>query len=121
MSRAYTAFNMNSKTTPESILRELAQLQRLDRGTISIIRQGPDGPYYNHQCYEGGRNVSRYVPTEQVAELKEAIAGYHRFEQLVENYLQLMVARTREERQAGLKKKTPRPNSSSPRTKKSSR
>ncbi len=71
-------------TTPQSILSELAQIQRLDRGPLSVIRQGPQGHYCNHQCYENGWNVSHYVPGEQVTELKEAIAAYHRFQELVE-------------------------------------
>ena len=111
---------MNPKSAPQSILQDIAQIQRLDRGTVSVIRQGPEGPYYNHQCYESGRNVSRYVPAEQVDELKEAIEGYQRFQQLVEQYVQLMVQKTRAERQAGLKKKTPPHNSSWPKTRKSS-
>ena len=111
---------MNTKPTPESILQDIAHIQRLDRGTLNVIRQGPAGPYYNHQCYENGRNVSRYVPGQQVAELKEAIEAYRRFQQLVEQYVQLMVEMTRAERQAGLNKKTPRRNSSWLRTRKSS-
>jgi hypothetical protein len=111
---------MNAKPTPESILQDITQIQRLDRGTVSVIRQGPEGAYYNHQCYENGRNVSRYVPGEQLADLKDAIAGYQRFRQLVDQYVELMVEKTRAERQAGSKKKTPRRNSSWPRTRKSS-
>jgi hypothetical protein len=111
---------MNTTPTPRSILNDIAQIQRLDRGMLSVIRQGPQGPYYNHQCYENGRNVSRYVPGEQVADLKEAIAAYHRFQQLVEQYVQLLVEKTRAERAAGLKKKTPHPNSSWPKRRKSS-
>jgi hypothetical protein len=111
---------MSIKSTPQSVLHEIAQIQRLDRGTLSVIRQGPEGPYYNHQCYEEGKNVSRYVPSEQVSELKEAIEGYHRFQQLVQQYVQLMVEKTRAEREAGLKKKQTRPPSSSwPKTRKS--
>lgn len=111
---------MNTKPTPESILQDIGQIQRLDRGTVSVIRQGPEGAYYNHQCYENGRNVSRYVPGEQVADLKEAIAGYHRFRQLIDQYVELLVQKTRAERQTGSKKKTPRRNSSWPRIRKSS-
>jgi hypothetical protein len=110
---------MKTQITPESILRDLAQIQCLDRGTVSVIRQGPSGPYYNHQCYEKGRNVSRYVPAQQVEELKAAIADHQRFQQLVQQYVELMVQRTRTQRQAGSKKKTPRPNSSWPKTRKS--
>lgn len=112
---------MNAKLpTPQSLLEQISQIQRLDRGAVSVLRQGPEGPYYNHQCYEKGRNVSRYVPREQVAELKEAIEAYHRFTELVEQYVQLMVEKTRAQRQAGLKKKNPHPISSWPKTRKSS-
>jgi hypothetical protein len=111
---------MEPKLTPESLLQKIAQLQHLDRGTVSILRQGPQGPYYNHQCYEHGRNVSRYVPPEQVSELKAAIAGYHQVQELMAQYVQLMVERTRMERASGAKKKSPsRPPSSWPKTKRS--
>ena len=111
---------MSTKPTPESILQDISQIQRIDRGSVSVIRQGPEGAYYNHQCYENGRNVSRYVPGEQVDDLREAIEGYRRFQQLVAQYVELMVEKTRAERQAGSKKKTPPRNSSWPKTRKSS-
>ncbi len=111
---------MKPQVTPESLLHALAQIQSLDRGTLSILRQGPNGPYYNHQCYENGRNVSRYVPAEQVEELQAALANYQQFQQLVQQYVTLLVERTRAQRQAGAKKKTPRPTSSWPKTRKSS-
>lgn len=111
---------MSTKPTPESILQDIAQIQRMDRGSVSVLRQGPPGPYYNHQSYENGRNVSRYVPGEQVDELKEAIEDHRRFQLLVDQYVQLMVEKTRAQRQAGSKKKTPLRNSSWPKTRKSS-
>src|SRR5216683_6524689 len=118
MSKTYTT-PMNAKSTPQSVLHELAQIQRLERGTLSVIRQGPEGPYYNHQCYEEGRNVSRYVPSELVGEVREAIQGYHRFQELAQQYAQLVVEKTRAEREAGSKKKAQRQNSSWPKTRKS--
>jgi len=111
---------MATQPTPQSLLQEIAQIQRMDRGSISVIRQGPRGPYYNHQCHEQGRNVSRYVPNDQIPALQEAIEGYHHFEHLMGQYVQLMVDQTRAERQADSKKKSPRPSSSSPRKRKSS-
>jgi hypothetical protein len=109
---------MTTKPTPESVLQQIAQIRHLDRGSLSVIRQGPNGPYYNHQCYERGRNVSRYVPAAQVANLQEAQDNYRRFQQLIEQYVQLVVERTRAERQGV--KKTPPFTSSSPRMRKSS-
>lgn len=111
---------MNTKPSPQSVLNDIAQIQHMERGTLNVIRQGPAGPYYNHQCYEEGKNVSRYVPSEQVSQIKEAIDGYHRFQELAQQYAQLMVEKTRAERAAGSKKKTRRQNSSWPKTRKSS-
>ena len=112
---------MNTKSTPQSVLHDIAQIQHMERGTLNVIRQGPQGPYYNHQCYEEGRNVSRYVPSELVREVREAIQGYHRFQELAQQYAQLVVEKTRAEREAGSKKKTRRQNSSWPKTRKSSK
>ena len=110
---------MNSKSTPKSLLNDIAQIQHLDRGTVSVLRQGPQGPYYNHQCYENGRNVSRYVPPEQVPELQAAIDGYRQVQELMAKYVQLMVEKTRAQRAAGAKKKIQRHNSSWPKNRKS--
>jgi len=62
---------MNSKPTPQSLLNDIAQIQRLDRGTVSVLRQGPQGPYYNHQCYEKGRNVSATCPPNRYLTFKQ--------------------------------------------------
>jgi hypothetical protein len=111
---------MNTKCSPQSVLHDIAQIQQMERGTLSVIGQGPAGPYYNHQCYEEGRNVSRYVPSSQLNEIKEAIEGYHRFQALAQQYAQLVVEKTRAQREAGLKKKSRRQTSSSPKTRRSS-
>lgn len=103
---------MSSKPTPQSVLNQMAQIHRMDRGTVHVLRHGPQGPYYNHQCYENGKNVSRYVSAEQVSELQEAIDGYHRFQELARQYVDLMVQQTRADRATGAKKKSPRPSSS---------
>lgn len=111
--------SMNSNTTPESILQQIAQIPRIERGKISVIRQGPSGPYYNHQTWEDGKNVSRYVPQDQVAALQEAIAGHERLQALLDQYVQLREQQSRAERATGAKKKTRRPRSSWPKTRKS--
>jgi len=110
---------MNPKPTPQSLLENIGQIQHLERGTVSVLRQGPQGPYYNHQCYENGRNVSRYVPPEQVTDIQAAIDGYRQVQELMAQYVQLMVEKTRAQRAAGVKKKIPRHNSSWPKSRKS--
>jgi len=110
---------MNTNPAPELLLQQIAQIQHLERGTLSVLRHGPKGPYYNHQCYENGHNVSRYVPAEQVPDLRSAIEGYHQVQALMAQYVQLLVERTRAERATGEKKRPRRHNSSWPKTKKS--
>jgi len=111
---------MKMQTSPQVLLQQMAQIQQMERGKLCVMGRGPSGPYYNHQTWENGKNSSHYVPGPQVEAMAQAIAGYQRFESLAEQYVQLMVQRTREEMAAGFKKKTPRPMSSWPRRGKSS-
>ena len=113
---------MNAKTSPQSLLQQAAQIRQLERGKLSIIRQGPDGPYYNHQCRHDGKNVSRYIPREQVPAVQEAIEGYQKFTGLIDQYVEQIVEQTRSQISSDAKKKlTSRPRSSSPKPPKSSR
>lgn len=108
------------QTDPAQILRQIAQIQHMEPGKLCVIGQGPNGPYYNLQCREGGRTLTRYVPTDQAGLVTEHTANYRQFQALVSQYAQLIIQQTRAERTAGLKKKTSRPRSSWPKTKKSS-
>src|ERR1022692_3678233 len=127
---------MNVNSTPQSLLNEIAQIQRMEPGKLCVIGQGPNGPYFNLQCREGGRTLSRYVPGDQSDTVAEHTANYRRFQDLVGHYAgpgnhqlrivdlvghyaELVVARTRAEREAGAKKKPLRRKSSWPRTRKS--
>jgi len=110
---------MNNKITPQVLLQQMAQIQQMERGKLCVIRQGPAGPYYNHQTWENGKNISRYVPRQEVEAVEQAIAGYQKFVALSEQYVQLMVGETRAERAAGVKKKHLPPKSSWPKTRKS--
>ena len=95
---------MNTNSTPQSVLRDIAQIQHMERGTLSVIRQGPDGPYYNHQFPQDGKYVTRYVPRDQVPAVQQAIDGYKEFSHLVDRYVDEMVQKTRAEIAAGPKK-----------------
>lgn len=100
--------------TPEMLLQQIAAIERMERGTLCILREGPTGPYYNFQTREAGRHVSQYVPREQAPLLRENIAAFEHFQGLVDEYVRLVSERSREERLAGVKKKRPVRNSSSP-------
>ena len=105
---------MTQKTDPKTLLQKAAEISRMERGKLSIIRQGPNGPFYNHQCRKDGKNVTRYVPGDQAPAVQEAIEGYESFQNLVEQYADQIVEKTRAEIAQGSKKKRPRPSSSSP-------
>jgi len=109
----------SNQTNPNSILKHIAQIQQMERGSISVIRKTPAGDFYNHQTWENGKNKSRYVPRDEVASVQAAIAGYKEFKELTEAYAQQIIDRTRAERAASVKKKRLR-KSSSPKTPKSS-
>jgi hypothetical protein len=109
---------MNNTTTAVGLLGRIAQIQRMEPGKLCVIGQGKGGPYYNLQCREGGKPVSRYVPQDQVETVRQNTENYRAFRFLVDEYAQTVIARTRQERQEGQKKRSPRTSSSS-RTKKS--
>jgi len=101
---------MKSSVCPQSVLQQMAQIQRMERGKLCISGEGPNGPYYNHQTWQDGKNVCRYVRPEEVAGLQEAIAGYQQFKTLSEQYAELIIRKTRAERASNSKKKSPPPN-----------
>lgn len=112
--------NINIKTSL-SLLEQAAQIQRMERGKLSVMRQGPEGPYYRLQVWENGKNQSRYVARDQVAAVQEALKGYKNFTELTDRYAQQVIERTRSEITADSKKnssQTPA-NSSLPKRRKS--
>ena len=52
------------------------------------------GPYFKHQIWKDGRNVSRRVPAAEAAILKHDIQEAKRFEQLTEQLAQLNIQQT---------------------------
>jgi hypothetical protein len=117
---------MNAPLTPQILIEQILQIQRMEHGSLSIIRQGPHGPYFSLNSWEEGKNRCRYLPQDKVPEVQQAIEGYHKYQQLTEQYAQQIIEQTRAELNIGVKKK-PQPNprnsrlkSASPRNKKSS-
>ena len=84
---------MNEKTKLNPLLKKIADIQRMERGKLCPMRQGAS---YNHQTWEKGRNVVRYVPREKVRDLQKAIQGYQLFLKLTQDYANQIIRRTRE-------------------------
>jgi len=95
------------KATPLSErISQMAAITCFERGRLSVIRIVPDGqPYYNLQHRENGRNVTEYIPRDQVAAVEENIAAYERFKALVDEHIVEVSERSRQERKTGVNKK----------------
>jgi len=82
--------------TPERILRDIAAITAMARGTLCVMRKTASGKtYYNHQTWTGGRNAVRYVPPDKVRPLRKAIAGYRKFLKLADEYAEAVSERTK--------------------------
>jgi hypothetical protein len=96
---------VNTQKSLPSLLQEIASIPTMERGKLSVIKESSAGPFYKIQAREGGKNLTRYVPREQVAAVQEAIQGYQRFESLTEQYAQHVIAQTRQAIAAASKKR----------------
>ena len=118
---------MTSNPQPNEILNQIAQIQRMVRGKLCVLRHGPKGPYHNCQSWEEGKNRSRYVSADQLTAYEEGLAGYQRSLQLTGLYAEQIIARTHAELEAGKKNACgcgshpPRPRARNPTTDRSIR
>jgi len=110
---------MSHSNTLPVILRQIAQIQSMERGKLSVIKESASGPFYKLQARESGKNLTRYVPREQVPAVQQALEGYKQFQTLTEQYADEIITQTRATIAAGSKKKLSRLRSSGPRKKKS--
>ena len=73
------------------LLERMSRIEQMERGKICRMS---GRPHCNHQTWQEGRNVVRYVPADQVAPLQEAIDGYRLFMELAQQYANHVIART---------------------------
>ena len=80
----------------KQLLDAMAQIARMERG--KVCRMG-ERPHYNHQTWQDGHNIVRYVPAKELGFLTEAIKGYQRFTELAEQYAEEVIKQTRRKRE----------------------
>ena len=107
----YTSL-MNPPLTPQSLIEQILQIQQMEHGSLSTVGQGPNGPYFNLNSWENDKNCCRYVPQDKVPAVQEAIEGYHKYQQLTQEYARQVVEKTRADLAIGVKKKPSRRNKS---------
>ncbi len=88
---------MKAKPEPADLLQQIARIQQMERGKLCPMQAGA---YYNHQTWEDGRNVVRYVARDRVASLQKAIAGYQQYLKLTRAYADEIIRRTRQAQSA---------------------
>ncbi len=87
-----------------SLLDQIAAISTMQPGTLAEEwRERPDpegggvlrlGPYYKHQVWKDGRNVSRRVPADEAVLLREDIDNATLFEQLTDELARLNIEHT---------------------------
>lgn len=95
---------MKNHKTPAGLLQEIANIEHMEAGKLCVIGQGKEGPFFNLQCRENGKPVSRYVSRDQVEVVQQNTENYRTFQSLVDKYAQVVTTQTREERLDGKKK-----------------
>lgn len=95
----------------QQILQQMELIRRMEHGSLQAEKRPsvrhPDqgrGPYYKHQVWENGQNLTRRVPVEQADALAQAIEGRKEFECLAEAFIDATVLLTRAEASPDCKK-----------------
>ncbi len=89
-----------NNTNKEQILQQIAAISCMERGKLSAYsfkeRSGLAGPYHKLQCWQAGKNHTRYVPAQDLPAVQAALAGYAQYQRLTEEYASLVIAQTRQ-------------------------
>jgi hypothetical protein len=113
-----------AKFKREELLQQMNQIQAMEYGSLkaevrpksTADQNKHNGPYFKHQAWENGKNVTRRVPTTQAPALATAIAGRQQFEKLAQEFVAVTVAQTRQPLTPA--KKKPRRKSAKPKSSK---
>ncbi len=90
----------NLQARRDQLLQQMAQCDAMDYGCLRTERRaaaggGSTGPYYQHQVWEKGKNMSQRIPAQDVPALEAAIANRHHFEELAQEFIDVTVQLTR--------------------------
>jgi hypothetical protein len=90
---------------PTQLAQRISQIQHMERGKLTVMRDGPSGTHYKLQSWENGKNFSRHISSDQAPAVQKAIEGYQKYCQLTQQYAQQVIEKTRTELAADSKKK----------------
>jgi len=78
-----------------AILKKMKTIEQMERGKLCRMA---GRPHYNLQSWQKGRNVVRYIPREQLASVRKALREYQTFMRLVDQYTEILIRKTRQQR-----------------------
>jgi hypothetical protein len=100
---------MKPNPFPNDLLTQMAQIQTMERGKLSAYRRAGRSKdadtYHRLQTWRDGKNHTRHVRPEELPALQAALAGYARYCELSDQYVQVILERTRAQMADGIKKK----------------
>lgn len=98
------------------LLQQIAAIPAMERGKLC---RHSSGRHFKLQCWQEGKNHTRHVPADELPAVQSALAGYAQYQQLSEQYADLVIQETRQAI-ASAKKKNRSPLKSSWRKRKKS-
>ncbi|HZL47279.1 MAG TPA: hypothetical protein VFC28_13725 [Opitutaceae bacterium] len=83
------------------IIEQLARLDTMEYGSLRAEHRpasggGRTGPYFQHQVWEHGKNLSQRIPASEAPALQTAIANRQLAEALAQEYIAVTVQLTRQ-------------------------
>ena len=101
-----------SHPTKQQLLQQIAAIPVMERGKLSTYsfkeRSGQAGPYHKLQHWEDGKNITRYIPADELPAVQAALEGYQQYQQLTEQYAHLVISETRQNIAGSKKKRYPK-------------
>lgn len=103
--------NSDFQNQRSALLQQMAALTTMEEGSLKAeFRLNPAGeqvgPYFKHQVWRDGANVTQRIPAAEAPALQAAIANRQQFEALAAAFVEVTVGHTRQDQfSAVLKKK----------------
>jgi len=96
---------MATTRTRQQVLEDIAEIERMERGSITPAETRTGNQFYTHSVWENGKSTSRHVSKTGLAELQKLVAEHKKFKALVQEYEEVVVQQTRRQYDAKYRKK----------------
>lgn len=86
---------MKTSKKAQKILIQISEIRNMERGKVCKLK-GRKG--FNHQTWQKGRNIVKYIHSEDVQDMEQATKEYNRFMILVQKYADEIIKQSRKGR-----------------------